>query len=105
MEWCIATPQRITFPERKYTVTNTFIDRIDTSPRAMPETTPLLSSSGGSHSSDFYFLNSSGEASASREAAVDLEPTPSGADANEFAPKLLGPRRKVRWKILYSVIL
>jgi len=61
----------------------------------MPETTPLLSSSGAS--GDYYFLNNSGgEGGSSREgAAGTLEAPPNGTDANEFAPKLLGPRRQV----------
>jgi hypothetical protein len=60
----------------------------------MPETTPLLSSG--------YFLNSSVDGTP-RDAPATMEPAPVGADANEFAPKRLGPGRKVGFKIPDSV--
>jgi hypothetical protein len=69
----------------------------------MPESTPLLSSRGGS-SGDYYFLkNAVGDGSSAQDAGATVEPAPDGADANEFAPKLLGPRRTVGSKIPNSV--
>lgn len=66
----------------------------------MPETTPLLSSPDGSN---YYFLNSEGDVKRDADGGATVEGIPDGANAAEFEPKKLGPKRQVgRPEIPYS---
>eukprot|EP00429_Kryptoperidinium_foliaceum_P110206 CAMPEP_0176296198 /NCGR_PEP_ID=MMETSP0121_2-20121125/58072_1 /TAXON_ID=160619 /ORGANISM="Kryptoperidinium foliaceum, Strain CCMP 1326" /LENGTH=121 /DNA_ID=CAMNT_0017637327 /DNA_START=44 /DNA_END=406 /DNA_ORIENTATION=- len=58
----------------------------------MPETTPLLSSPDGS---SYYFLNNDGGVKRDADGGATVEGIPDGANAAEFEPKKLGPKRQV----------
>ncbi len=73
----------------------------------MPETTPLLSNADGAN---YYFLNNGvdGKPSSLRgaEGGATVNGIPQGANAAEFEPKKLGPKRQVnKFRIPYRNIM